>query len=59
MIAALLLSCPRCVPALEAREMFAQLDLLQNLGIAVLPFAVTIVAVLAIARVGDARRDVR
>jgi hypothetical protein len=50
LMVALFAACPLCPAALDARAMFLELDLLGNLLIALLPFAVSLAAVLATVR---------
>jgi uncharacterized membrane protein len=52
----LLVACPQCPPAREARAMFLDLDVVSNLLIALLPFAVCLAAVFAILRFSEIRR---
>jgi hypothetical protein len=50
-----MVACPDCPAAREARAMFLDVDLLFNLAAVVLPFAVCVVIVLLLMRIGMMR----
>jgi hypothetical protein len=50
-----MVACPDCPAAREARAMFLDVDLLFNLAAVVLPFAVCAVIVLLLMRIGMMR----
>jgi hypothetical protein len=51
-----MVACPDCPAARDARAMFLEVDLLFNLVVTVLPFAVCIAVALIVLQLGAPRR---